>query len=107
LNFLTQIAINKFKDAIAMRIKTIFTKTVAIQGLIYLFACGSAEPTAALPDPSAAHCIKLGGGLKPLLAIDGSESLMCVLVDREVDTWVLFRETHKNEDGCLVECNKK
>jgi putative hemolysin len=85
-----------------MRIKTIFTKTVVILGLFYLFACRSAEPTAALPDPSAVHCIKLGGKLKPLRAQDGSESLLCVLVDREVDTWALFYETHPKQGSDLL-----
>lgn len=78
-------ALHKFKDAIAMRIKTIFTKTLVLLGLFHVFASGSAQPAAALPDPSAVHCIKLGGKLEPLRAQDGSETLLCVLANRRID----------------------
>ncbi len=100
--FYRQMTPHKFKDVFAMRIKTICTKTIFLLGLFHLFMSGYAQPAAALPDPSALHCLMLGGKLKPLRALDGSESLLCVLVHREVDTWALFYETHPKQGSDLL-----
>lgn len=70
-------------------------------GVFNLFACAYAQLVTSLPDPAAVNCLELGGQLKPLRSPDGSESLLCLMANSEIDAWALFYGTHSIQDDGL------
>ncbi len=77
--------------------------------LVQVFSFGSfvfsastqAQNNVSLSDPSALHCINLGGKLESLRDGDKGERLLCVLANRRIDAWELFHKTHTNADSGL------
>lgn len=64
--------------------------------LVCFLTSTQAQNIVSLPDPAALHCIDLGGKLE-LMTVDGKgERLLCVLANRRIDAWELFRHDHKH-----------
>ena len=84
-----------------MRYKFIFVVSISYLGLIQSFIYAQNISSVGLTDPSSVNCLNLGGYLKPLKMSRNSENMLCVLDGREIDSWVLLRETHPNHDEKL------
>ncbi len=83
------------------RLKLFVVAQVFSFGCVGFSASTQAQNSVSLPDPSALHCINLGGKLEPLRDGDKGERLLCVLANRRIDAWELFHKTHTNADSGL------
>ena len=84
-----------------MKYKFIFVVSISCFGLIRSFIYAQNVSGVGLADPSSMNCLNSGGYLKPLKMSSESESMLCVLDGREIDSWVLLREIHQNHDDKL------